>query len=71
MLDAKTEIVKNLTKIESRPSKQRAWEYLFFIDVEGPVDEPRVQRALRALRRHTTALQVLGSYPVAARRVTP
>ena len=55
----------NQTKIESRPSKQKAWEYLFFIDVEGHVSEPRVQRALNALQRSTSSCQLLGSYPIA------
>ncbi len=54
----------NLTKIESRPSKQKAWEYLFFIDVAGHQDEPRVTRALQALQASTTLLRVLGSYPI-------
>ena len=55
----------NLTKIESRPSKKKAWEYLFFIDFEGHASEPRVQRALKALSRSTSLLRILGSYPVA------
>ena len=55
----------NLTKIESRPSRRKAWEYLFFIDVEGHESEPRVKRALQALKRSTSLLRVLGSYPVA------
>lgn len=54
----------NLTKIESRPSKRKAWEYLFFIDLEGHIAEPRMQRALKALERSTSLLRVLGSYPV-------
>ena len=54
----------NLTKIESRPSKKKAWEYFFFIDVEGRASEPRVKRALKALERSTSLLRVLGSYPV-------
>lgn len=54
----------NLTKIESRPSKRKAWEYFFFIDVEGHVSEPRVKRALDSLARSTALLRVLGSYPV-------
>ena len=54
----------NLTKIESRPSKRKAWEYLFFIDFEGHASEPRVTRALTALKRSTTLLRVLGSYPM-------
>ena len=60
----------NLTKIESRPSRRKAWEYLFFIDVEGHESEPRVRRALRALERSTSLLRILGSYP-GARGVRP
>ena len=55
----------NLTKIESRPSKKKAWEYLFFIDFAGHESEPRVQRALKSLSRSTSLLRILGSYPVA------
>ncbi len=54
----------NLTKIESRPSKQKAWEYYFFIDLEGHESEPRVRRALKALERSTLLLRILGSYPM-------
>ena len=54
----------NLTKIESRPSKRKAWEYLFFIDFVGHVEESRVKRALKALQRSTSVLRVLGSYPI-------
>ena len=57
----------NLTKIESRPSKEKAWQYLFFIDLEGHVGEPRVRRALSALAHSTSLLRVLGSYPMAKR----
>ena len=56
----------NLTKIESRPSKRKAWEYLFFIDFEGHITEPRVQRVLKRLSRSTSLLRVLGSYPMSA-----
>lgn len=54
----------NLTKIESRPSKKKAWEYYFFIDLEGHESEPRVKRALKSLSRSTLLLHMLGSYPV-------
>ena len=53
----------NLTKIESRPSKQKAWEYIFFIDLEGHITESRVERALKVLERRTSSFQLLGSYP--------
>jgi len=54
----------NLTKIESRPSKTRAWEYYFFIDVEGHYSEARVAKALEMLKKETTYLKILGSYPI-------
>jgi chorismate mutase/prephenate dehydratase len=54
----------NLTKIESRPSKKKAWEYYFFIDLEGHQSEARVKRALNALEKSTLLLKVLGSYPI-------
>jgi len=53
----------NMTKIESRPNKLKAWEYLFFVDIEGHVEEQRVRNALRALARHCTLMTVLGAYP--------
>jgi len=53
----------NMTKIESRPTRQRAWEYVFFIDFLGHRTEPRVQKALAALEPHCGFLKILGSYP--------
>jgi chorismate mutase/prephenate dehydratase len=53
----------NLTKIESRPSKRKAWEYVFFIDFLGHVAEPRVQKVMRDLKDHSVFLKLLGSYP--------
>lgn len=53
----------NMTKIESRPSKRRAWEYFFFIDVDGHEDEPKVTKALRLLSEHCHFVKILGSYP--------
>ncbi len=55
----------NLTKIESRPSKKQVWEYVFYVDLEGHASDPRVQRALEALRDECIFLKVLGSYPKA------
>jgi len=53
----------NMTKIESRPTRQRAWEYIFFVDFLGHRLEPRVQKALALLERSCVFLKVLGSYP--------
>jgi chorismate mutase/prephenate dehydratase len=53
----------NLSTIESRPLKGRAWEYVFFIDLSGHADEPRMQKALNALKRRALFVKVLGSYP--------
>jgi len=53
----------NLTKIESRPTRQKAWEYIFFVDFLGHRSETRVQKALAALERSCVFLKILGSYP--------
>lgn len=55
----------NMTKIESRPTKKKAWEYIFFVDFLGHASEKRVQKALAALSRHCVFLKILGSYPKA------
>ncbi len=54
----------NLTKIESRPSRRKAWEYVFFIDLQGHQSDERVAKAIAALKRGVTWLKVLGSYHV-------
>lgn len=53
----------NLTKIESRPLKHKAWEYLFFLDFKGHMKEPRVQRAVEKLEKSCHFIKILGSYP--------
>jgi len=53
----------NLTKIESRPSQRRAWEYVFFIDLMGHMDDPVVAQALDGIRAYCKELRVLGSFP--------
>jgi chorismate mutase/prephenate dehydratase len=53
----------NISKIESRPLRARPWEYLFFVDVIGHRDDPKLARALKALGRKALFLKVLGSYP--------
>ena len=53
----------NLTRIESRPSRKRAWTYVFFADFEGHPEEERVQRALAALEEHCPYVSLIGAYP--------
>jgi chorismate mutase/prephenate dehydratase len=55
----------NMTRIESRPSHQRKWHYVFFIDIEGHIDEEHVARALGHLEKGAQLFRVLGSYPKA------
>ena len=53
----------NMTKIESRPSKRKAWEYFFFIDCEGHAQDRKVAKAIELLGQHCNFVKVLGSYP--------
>ncbi len=53
----------SMTRIESRPSKRRKWDYVFFVDVEGHEQDPPVKRALAELRKRASLFRVLGSYP--------
>jgi chorismate mutase/prephenate dehydratase len=53
----------NLTKIESRPSRKKAWEYVFFVDVEGHKSDEPIARALEAASGFADVVKVLGSYP--------
>src|SRR4030042_977904 len=53
----------NLTKLESRPSKDKLWEYIFYVDFEGHVDDKICEEALAELRRKTKFIKILGSYP--------
>jgi chorismate mutase/prephenate dehydratase len=55
----------NLSKIESRPSKKRPWDYFFFIDVTGHYDDPGMREAIKQLHRFCPMVKWLGSYPVA------
>ena len=52
-------------KLESRPSRERAWEYVFWIDLDGDVADPSMAAALAELGGVTTMCRVLGSYPAA------
>jgi chorismate mutase/prephenate dehydratase len=55
----------NLTKIESRPSRKKAWEYIFFVDMEGHITDRKVEKAVEEVRKECLYLKVLGSYPSA------
>jgi chorismate mutase/prephenate dehydratase len=55
----------NLTKIESRPSKRKAWEYIFFIDMEGHTEDKKVEKAIADIKKECLFMKVLGSYPLA------
>ncbi|HDO41977.1 MAG TPA: hypothetical protein ENH03_03650 [Candidatus Bathyarchaeota archaeon] len=55
----------NLTKIESRPTKRRPWEYNFYLDFEGHRNDPKCMEALRGLEKKATFIKILGSYPKA------
>jgi chorismate mutase/prephenate dehydratase len=53
----------NLTKIESRPSKRKAWEYIFFVDMEGHIDDKKLRKVIEAVKDNCLYLKILGSYP--------
>jgi chorismate mutase/prephenate dehydratase len=53
----------SMTRIESRPSQRGKWDYVFFIDIEGHVDDPPVATALAGLKSRASLCRVLGSYP--------
>ncbi|KAI9209257.1 Prephenate dehydratase-domain-containing protein [Polychytrium aggregatum] len=61
----------NLTKIDSRPSRQRLWHYIFFIEMEGHVDNTNVREAVSELKNFCLDVKILGSYPNHRRVETP
>lgn len=52
----------NMTKIESRPIKNKSWEYRFFVEFEGRLDEPAVLNALRGVKEEANSVKILGNY---------
>jgi chorismate mutase/prephenate dehydratase len=56
----------SLTKLESRPARSGAWEYVFYLDIEGHQHESGVASALSELKQVAAFVKVLGSYPVGA-----
>ncbi|MFC5302653.1 prephenate dehydratase [Azospira restricta] len=55
----------SMTRLESRPARHTLWEYVFFVDIDGHRDEPKVAKALAELQQQAAYLKVLGSYPAA------
>jgi chorismate mutase/prephenate dehydratase len=55
----------NMTRIESRPSRRRNWDYVFFLDLDGHAEQPPLSDALRELERISSLFRVIGSYPKA------
>ena len=53
----------SMTRLESRPARHTLWEYVFFVDIDGHHEEPRIAKALSELRERAAYLRVLGSYP--------
>lgn len=53
----------NMSKIESRPSKQKDWEYIFYVDLAGHCENPQLADALCELEKHCSLVKILGSYP--------
>ncbi len=56
----------NMTKLESRPRRDKPWSYLFYIDIEGDISDPNVAAALTGIMRKAAMMKFLGSYPAAA-----
>jgi chorismate mutase/prephenate dehydratase len=55
----------SMTRIESRPSRREMWEYVFFIDIEGHVQDQKVADVIALLEGEAAMIKVLGSYPSA------
>jgi len=55
----------NITRIESRPSRKRKWDYVFFLDLDGHADDDRVRKALDEMKAQASLFKVLGSFPKA------
>jgi len=53
----------NMSKIESRPSKRKAWEYIFYVDLAGHCQDEKVSNAIDELKKHCSLVKLLGSYP--------
>jgi chorismate mutase/prephenate dehydratase len=54
-----------MTRIESRPSRKRKWDYVFFVDLDGHAEDPPVRKALEQIKAQASLFKVLGAYPKA------
>jgi chorismate mutase/prephenate dehydratase len=55
----------NLTRIESRPSRKKKWDYVFFVDLDGHAEDAHVRKALEEVKSKATLFKVLGAFPKA------
>ena len=53
----------NLNRLDARPSGRKVWDYVFFLDMEGHIEDEKVAAAIERLRQDCMFLKVLGSYP--------
>ncbi len=53
----------NMVRIESRPSRRKNWDYVFFLDIEGHADDDKVAKALKQLQTTSSLFRILGAYP--------
>ena len=57
----------SMTRIESRPSRRRNWDYVFFVDIDGHAEDEGVRQALDEMSQQTDLFRILGAYPKAVR----
>jgi chorismate mutase/prephenate dehydratase len=55
----------NMTRIESRPSRRKNWDYVFFLDLDGHAEQPPLADALQELKRISSLFRIIGAYPKA------
>ncbi len=55
----------NMTRIESRPSRKRKWDYVFFVDIDGHAEDEKVNLALEEMDEQSDLFRILGAYPKA------
>ena len=63
MLEPFSRLGVNLTRLDARPSGKKVWDYVFFLDMVGHLEDEQVAKAIESLKRECLFLKVLGSYP--------